>query len=64
MIKKVYLIVGADQKVRVVVSAPRLSVDEVAIAINLRFPNTWGRVTQTIDLDIPDFAPVAEVKAA
>jgi hypothetical protein len=59
-VKRVYLVIGADRSVRAAVR-PRLGCDEVAISINLRFPDTWGRVIQVLDVDVPDFTPDAEV---
>lgn len=53
---RVYLVIGADKSIRARKN-PQIRDDEVAIAINLTFPDTWGRVVHTIDLDIPDFAP-------
>lgn len=60
---KVYLIVDAQQRVRAA-KRPRIGADEVAIAVNLRFPDTWGRVVATVDVTVPDFAPVIEEPAA
>ena len=61
MIKQVYLIVSASQKVRAVTRLTYIKDDEIAIKLNLTFPNTWGRVTQTLDVEIPDFKPVADI---
>jgi hypothetical protein len=61
MIKQVYLIVGADKRVRAVTRIGRLRDDEIAIRLNLTFPNTWGRVTSTLDVEIPDYTPTAEL---
>lgn len=56
----VYLVIGADRSVRAV-KRPRLGADEVAVKVNLRFPDTWGTVVGEIDITVPDFAPtVAE----
>lgn len=55
-VERVYLVIGADHSVRAA-KKPRIGLDEVAIAINLTFPNSWGRVVSTIDLSVPDFAP-------
>jgi hypothetical protein len=55
-IERVYLVIGVDRKVRAA-KRPQIRTDEVAIAINLRFPDGWGDVIQTIALDVPDFAP-------
>jgi len=61
MIKQVYLIVSADKKVRAVTRIGSMRDDEVAIKLNLTFPNNWGRVNQTLDVQIPDFTPTAEI---
>ena len=58
-IERVFLVIGADRKVRAS-RRPQVKWNEVAIQVNLRFPDTWGRVIATIDADVPDFAP--EVK--
>jgi hypothetical protein len=61
-IETVYLIVKADRRVRAVKRFPyNLNDDEIAIWIRLRFPDGWGRITQTLDVDVPDFTPTAEV---
>lgn len=60
MIDKVYLVIGADRKVRVA-RRPQIRDDEIAIAINLTFPDTWGRVVSNVDITVPDFAPDVEV---
>lgn len=57
MTERVYLVISADRKIRAA-RRPQIRADEVAIAINLTFPNTWGRIVQTVDLAVPDFAPV------
>ena len=58
--QRVYLVIGADQKVRAA-KRPQIRADEVAVAINLTFPDTWGRVLPTsIDVTVPDFAPEVE----
>jgi hypothetical protein len=57
---KVYLVIGADKRVRAA-RRPQVKDDEVAIAVNLTFPDTWGRVLQTIDIAVPDWAPTVEV---
>jgi hypothetical protein len=58
--QKVYLVIGPDLSVRVA-KRPRVGASEIAIAINLRFPDGWGRVVQTLNVDVPDFAPEVEV---
>jgi hypothetical protein len=50
--QRVYLVVSADRRVRAA-KRPQIRMDEVAIAINLRFPDTWGSVIETIDVDVP-----------
>jgi hypothetical protein len=55
-VKRAYLVIGADRRIRAA-WRPQIRAAEVAIAINLAFPDTWGRVVATIDLPVPDFAP-------
>jgi hypothetical protein len=55
----VYLVVRADGDIRVA-KRPRLSTDEVAVAISLRFPDGWGRTVAHIDVDMPE-PPSAEL---
>lgn len=57
-VQKVYLVITADRNVRAA-KRPRIAPDEVAVAINLTFPDTWGRVIATLDIGVPDFAPEA-----
>ena len=49
---KVYLVVSADRRVRVA-KRPQIGMDEVAIAVNLSFPDGWGTVVSTLDLPVP-----------
>lgn len=58
-VRKVYLVIDASGRVRAA-KRPQIKVDEVAIAINLNFPDTWGRVIGTVAFDVPDFAPSVE----
>lgn len=58
---KVYLVISADKRVRAA-KRPQIQPDEVAIAINLTFPETWGGVLKTIDVTVPDWAPAVEVE--
>lgn len=63
MIKTVYLVIGADKRVRAAVR-PRLGADEIAVTVRLRFPDNWGRVQSgVIDIVVPDFAPTAMAEA-
>lgn len=59
MIKRVYLVIGADKSVRAAYR-PRIGLDEVAIPVTLNFPDGWGRVSRNeLIADVPDFAPEA-----
>lgn len=58
MKETVYLVIGADRRVRAA-KRPQIREDEVAIRINLTYPDGWGRTVQTLDVDVPDFAPTA-----
>jgi hypothetical protein len=53
---KVYLVIGADKRVRAA-KRPQVKPDEVAIAVNLVFPDHWGKVIDTIDVAVPDWVP-------
>jgi hypothetical protein len=55
-IERVYLVISADRRVRAA-KRPQIRGDEVAIQINLHYPDRWGKVVHTIDLAVPDFAP-------
>lgn len=52
-IQKVYLVVRSDGEVRVA-KRPRLASDEIAVAVTLRFPDGWGLVTQSLDIQMPE----------
>ena len=54
-----YLVIRADRTMRVA-KKPRLQADEVAIRINVKFPEGWGHVIANLDITAPDFTP--EVK--
>lgn len=56
--RTVYLVVRANGDVRVA-KRPRLASDEIAVELNLRFPDGWGDVTQSFTIDMPE-PPVAE----
>jgi hypothetical protein len=62
-VERVYLVIGADRKVRAA-KRPQIRGDEVAIAINLTYPETWGRVVSSLDITVPDFAPTEAERAA
>lgn len=55
----IYVVVRSDGEVRAA-KRPRLGPDEVAIALNLSFPEGWGHITQTFDLEMPDPPVVTE----
>lgn len=52
-VERVYLVIGADRKVRAA-KRPQIRMDEVAIAVNIRFTDSWGRVIDTIDVVAPE----------
>lgn len=55
-----YLVIGADKTIRAS-KRPQIKPEEIAIKINLNFPDNWGRVAkQEITIDVPDFAPTIE----
>lgn len=54
----VYVVVRSDGEVRVA-KRPRLASDEVAIALTLTFPDGWGQITQSFDIQMPE-PPVAD----
>jgi hypothetical protein len=58
----VYLVVRSDGDVRVA-KRPRVAPDEVAIAVQLTFPDGWGKVVKTIDVTMPE-PPTAEQAVA
>lgn len=52
-----FLVIRSDRSCRIA-KKPRLAADEVAIPVDLLFPNAWGTVLdQRITLTVPDFAP-------
>ncbi len=60
-VQRVYLVIRADRTVRVA-KRPRLTIDEVAVEINLDYPETWGTVVSRLDIAVPDFAPTVAVE--
>jgi hypothetical protein len=56
----VYLIVSADQSVRVTKRFVPLRPDEVAIPIRLRFPDGWGKPTAMVEIALPDGVPAVD----
>jgi hypothetical protein len=59
----VYLVIGPDRSVRAA-KRPRVADNEILIKIALKYPDNWGRVVQTMEIDVPDFTPSAEVVEA
>lgn len=52
-----FLVVRSDRTVRVA-KKPRIAADEVAIPLDLHFPDWWGTVLdQRISIHVPDFVP-------
>jgi len=58
----IYIVIRSDGEIRVA-KRPRISADEVAVAISLNFPDGWGTVTQSFDIDMPE-PPTAEPSEA
>lgn len=60
-----YLVVRADRSTRIVTRLPRLAADEIAVPLVLNFPDTWGRVTEPVTIEMPGFDPhlTADVEA-
>jgi hypothetical protein len=56
-VQRVYLVISPGKDVRVA-KRPRVGPHEVAVAINLTFPDSWGQIIGTLSVDVPDFAPV------
>jgi hypothetical protein len=55
--QRMFLVVRSDRTCRVV-KKPRIAADEVAIPLELVFPDTWGTVlNERITLTVPDFVP-------
>lgn len=54
---KVFVVIKSDGSVRAARN-PRLGGDEVAIRLDITFPDGWGRVTQVFDVQMPS-PPVA-----
>lgn len=57
--ERVYLVIGADKSIRAA-RRPQLKANEVAVGIDLTFPDTWGRVVSIVDVAVPDWAPEVE----
>lgn len=60
--KRAFLVVRADGSLRVVTRTPNLRDDEVAVQLNIKYPEGWGRHISTIDVNLPG-PPTAEVAA-
>lgn len=57
----IYLVVRADGEIRVA-KRPRVGTDEIAVRLNLTFPEGWGSVTNEINIEMPE-PPVVEGQA-
>jgi hypothetical protein len=67
--ERVYLVIGADRSVRVSrATQHRLSIrpDQIAIPIDLTYPERWGRVldAEPLSIIVPDFVPDIDVQVA
>lgn len=49
----VYLVVRSDGEIRAA-KRPRIASDEIAVAVTLDFPSGWGKVTQQIEIQMPE----------
>jgi hypothetical protein len=64
--ERVYLVIGADRSVRISrATRHRLSIrpDQVAVPIDLTYPERWGRVLDAnpLSITVPDFVPEIDV---
>jgi hypothetical protein len=51
---KRFLIVRADGECRIVTRKPNLGWNEVAFELNVEIPNSWAKITGSIDIQMPD----------
>ena len=56
-----YLVLRSDGQARVTKRLPRLCHDEVAVKVNVLWPDGWGRVIKELNLEMPDPPAVGEV---
>lgn len=57
MKQTMFLVIRSDRTCRVA-KKPRIAGDEIAIPVDLHFPDTWGHVLdERITLHVPDFVP-------
>ena len=59
MAERIFLVIRADRSMRFA-KKPRLAWDEIAVGINVTFPEGWGKVIGNIDITAPDFDPTIE----
>jgi hypothetical protein len=53
----VFLVIRVDKTVRAA-KKPRIAADEVAVRIDLNYPDSWGKVLSgNLEVNVPDFAP-------
>jgi hypothetical protein len=48
-----WLVIRADRSCRITMRRPALGTDEVAVLLRLQFPDGWGKVIDTIDVEVP-----------
>lgn len=58
--EKYFLVISADRRVRAS-KRPQVQPDEVAILLNITFPDSWGAVIGSVDITVPDFVGEVEV---
>ena len=54
--QRYFLVIKSDRDVRIA-KKPRLAWDEVAVQIDVEFPEQWGKVIGNIRVDAPEFDP-------
>jgi hypothetical protein len=57
----VYLVIRSDGEIRAA-KRPRISSDEIAVAVTLNFPSGWGKVTQQIEIQMPEPPEVVDAE--
>lgn len=57
----VYLVVRYDGEIRAA-KRPRIASDEIAVAVTLNFPPGWGKVTQQIEIQMPEPPTVTDAE--
>jgi hypothetical protein len=52
-----WLVIRADRSARIVRRPRRLAIDEISIRLKVTFPDGWGTIVDTLDIDAPAFRP-------